>query len=361
MLWHASSMARERVDELAAASAGQRFQLCRRGSSWPSQPGPSEGLERGLWSADGYAHVRTQRADGTTPVRFEVFDAHPDEPVLRGSQHVAEVSLAPGGHLEVFDGDAERTDPPRATVEVPPGPLRVRVAWSGLVDGEGDSTKAIVVQLWPEEPHEPLLVRCWHLWELPPPQATSPGALHQIEGRERVRSKLAVLEHVGDLSPPYPPMPYGGPRSAAHAIYRDPNGSGWWVDGEDGRRMLRYVIERTARDLLDQVADPPKTPWTPRTQEPGMRTTEYGPNRRYTIRVRMVGERRPGWNVRPVHRNVDYRVVTPLSERRAIGLAIERFAREHPDGIWQEIDVIDIEEGFTWGHDDVVDHLTSPR
>lgn len=229
------------------------------------------------------------------------------------------------------------------------------------MEDEGASADAIVVQLWPEEPHEPALVRCWTPWELPPAQATSPGGLHQLEGRERVRSKLAVLEHVGDLSPPYPPMPYGESHSAAHAIYRDPNGPGWWVDGEDGRRMLRYVTEGTARELLGAVPEPPGTPRTPRTQEPGMRTTEYGPNRRYTIRVRMVGERRPSWILRPVHRNVDYRVITPLSERRAIGLAIERFAREHPDAIWQEIDVIDIEEGFTWGEGDLKDRLASPR
>lgn len=345
------------------ASAAQHFQLCRRGSPWPSHHRPSEGEERGLWAAGGHAHVRTQRASGITPVRIEVFGAHPAEPVLRGSQHAAEVSLSAGGHLGVFGGDADGSEAPSTTVEVPSGPLRLRVAWFGLVEGGDDdgSGEAIVLQLWPEEPHEPAIVRCWDPWDLPPPQATSPGGLHQIEGRERVLSKLAVLEHVADLPSPHPPMPYGGPHSAAHALYRDPNDRTWWVDGEDGRRMLRQVIERSALELLDPLPQARTIPWQPPTQQPGMRTTEFGPNRRFTIRMRVVGERLPGWNMRPVHRDVDYRVVTPLSERRAIGLAVERFGRHQPDAIWQEIEVIHTETGFTWHDDDLIDQLARPR
>lgn len=357
----------ERVVEVAVESRSGRFHLCRQGSAWAADQIASEGRERGLGAAVGFVFVRTVRTEGTTPLRIEVLDARPVEPVLHGAHHIAEVSLSSGGDLDVFDGPS--AGPPRATVPVPAGPLRLRAAWVGLdatrvheTDDDGTGDESLVLQLWPEDPHEPELVRCWEPWRLPPPRTTTPQVFRQIEGEERVRSRIAVLEHVADLPSPRPSMPGSGPGSMAHAIYRDPADGSWWVDGTDWRRTLRQIHATRAEALLDPTSEPiPIAPRPRPTQRDGERTTELGPNRRFTIRFHVVGDRIASWGGRSADRHVDCRVVTPLSERRAIGLALERLGAREPDAIWEDVDVVGIETDFTWGDDDLVDMLAISR
>lgn len=128
-------------------------------------------------------------------------------------------------------------------------------------------------------------------------------------------------------------------------------------------RDLRREAGRSdeAEDLSRRIDAALGGPRPRPTQRSGVRTTEFGPNRRVTVRIEVIGERSGNSRLRPVHRDVDYRVVTPLSEQRAIGLAIGRFERDEPDSVWQEIEIVQVESDFTWGDDELIDRYASPR
>ncbi len=128
-------------------------------------------------------------------------------------------------------------------------------------------------------------------------------------------------------------------------------------------RDLRREAGRSdeADDLSRRIVAALGGPMPRPTQRGGRSTTEYGPNRRVTVRIKVIGERSGNSRLRPIARDVDYRVVTPLSEQRAIGLAIGRLERDEPDSVWQEIEIVQVESDFTWGESDLIDSHASPR
>ena len=108
-----------------------QFYARRADAAWVSDPAPDAGYEAHLWSNGGFVTIGTARKFGTTEVGVEVWDTAPDQPDEQW-QHVAEVSLEPGGSLEVFGwGD----DDPAVVVPIHEGWVRLRVLWAGLVGG----------------------------------------------------------------------------------------------------------------------------------------------------------------------------------------------------------------------------------
>jgi len=230
-----------------------QFYARRAGAPWASADVPSEGYERALWSDGAFVYIGTYRRYGTTSVEVSTLTGPPIDDADPAWQHVAEVSLDPGGDLEIFSWGA---DVPVATVPIEAGPVRLRVLWRGLVGGrfegmddDGESDEGLGLLIWPEPPREAAVLRWWEHWHLPPPSSTAPDGRRQIEGLEDVVERLPALELVVPLGHPSPPMPGGGPGSSVHALLRDPADGSWWVDGYDVRRTLREIAEPVARSL----------------------------------------------------------------------------------------------------------------
>jgi hypothetical protein len=118
------------------------------------------------------------RTDGPVPVRLEVLAEAPAEADLPPEwQHVAECSLDPKGQLAMVGWES---DEPTATVSVEPGPQRVRVAWTGLVEGlvagvdaEGHSDEAVHIQVWPAPMAPTVVVRWWEGRTMRPPEGVA--------------------------------------------------------------------------------------------------------------------------------------------------------------------------------------------
>ncbi|HET8526681.1 MAG TPA: hypothetical protein VFM81_08600, partial [Actinomycetota bacterium] len=132
-----------------------QFYARRANAEWASDKVPSPGYEEHLWSNGGFVTIGSARKFGTAAVAVEVWDTLPDQPDEQW-QHVAEVSLEPGGSLEVFSwGD----DNPAAVVPIDEGWVRLRVLWVGLVAGryegmdeDGNSEEHLMFQLWGAPP-----------------------------------------------------------------------------------------------------------------------------------------------------------------------------------------------------------------
>ncbi|MBX3314505.1 MAG: hypothetical protein KF906_09315 [Actinobacteria bacterium] len=241
------------IDAIVDVDYGQ-FYAMRSGSSWASDRVPSQGYEDYLWSDGAFVYIGTTRRYGKTNVRIEMEHEAPEGEPSRDWHHVAEVSLDPGGDLEVYSwGD----DSPAATVPLDGSAIRLRVCWRGLVSGrfegldeEGKSDEELLIQLWPAEPADSRVTRWWDERLLPAPTDRSPDGRRQFEGLERVMEQLSQMTIVGNLSSPYPPMPGGGEHSTTNSVHTDPSEGSWWVDGYDVRRTLREVSEEEARHLL---------------------------------------------------------------------------------------------------------------
>lgn len=97
-------------------------------------------------------------------------------------------------------------------------------------------------------------------------------------------------------------------------------------------------------------------------QEAGKWTTPYGPNVRYTVRLHVVGEgKSETGSVRAVDRYVDYRVVTPLGELKAVATAAVHFTELEPDSIYAEVEITKVEHDFTIEPDDYRDRESFAR
>jgi hypothetical protein len=232
-----------------------QFYLCRAGAAWASDAVPSDGYERSLWSNGSFVYVGTDRKWGSTPLRIDVLDRAPASLPDGRWQHVAEISLDPGGDLEVYDWPG---DVPTVVVPLDPGPVRARLHWTGLVpnrfegmDADGNSDEALRMQVWPAPTAEPTVLRWWEQWVLPAPTNRSPDGRRQTEGLEAVIERLPVVEVVARMPHPYPAMPGGGEHSTVHAVMTDPVDGSWWVDGYDVRRTLREVTPAEAEALID--------------------------------------------------------------------------------------------------------------
>jgi hypothetical protein len=153
-----------------------QFYACREGAEWASGETPDAGYEEHLWSNGDFVYIGTARKYGTTAVVIEVWDTLPDQPDEHW-QHVAEVSLEPGGPFEVFSWGDET---PAVVVHIDEGWVRLRVLWAGLVagrydgmDDDGTSDEHLVLQLWGAPPSPPTVLRWWSGWVLPSPSPVS--------------------------------------------------------------------------------------------------------------------------------------------------------------------------------------------
>ena len=234
-----------------------QFYARRADAGWASDQTTSMGFEAHLWSNGQFVTVRTARKFGTTAVAVEVWDAPPDPPDEHW-QHVAEVSLEPGGPLEVFGWD---DDTPAVIVPIDEGWVRLRVLWAGLVAGrfegmdeDGNSEEHLMFQVWGAPRSPSAVIRWWSRWVLPPPSAVSPDGRRQVEGLEAVLGRLSKLRTLTDpMTFRHPgPMPGGGQNSFVHAVLFDPVSETWWVDGSDIRRTLREVTQEEAQELMSR-------------------------------------------------------------------------------------------------------------
>ncbi len=97
-------------------------------------------------------------------------------------------------------------------------------------------------------------------------------------------------------------------------------------------------------------------------QRAGQPTTEFGPNVRYTVQLRVVGEdRRDTGSVRGADRLVEVRVVTPLGQSRAVALAALHFAASEPRSVFREVDVIEVDHDFVTEDTDCRDRYSLGR
>jgi len=238
-----------------------QFYARRAHAEWASAQTPSAGYEAHLWSNGEFVTIGTARKFGTTAVAVEVWDTPPDQPDERW-QHVAEVSLEPGGPLEIFSWGDET---PAVVVPIDEGWVRLRVLWAGLVAGRyegmddgGTSEEHLMLQVWGTPPAPPVVVRWWSGWVLPPPSRMSRDGRRQVEGLEAVLDRLSTLRTMTDpvTFRHSGPMPGGGKNSSVHAVLFDPGSETWWVDGTDIRRTLREVTQEEAEQLMSGDAAP---------------------------------------------------------------------------------------------------------
>lgn len=118
------------VIELVVEPDFGQFYLCRSGAQWASDAVTSEGCVRSLWSNGSFVYVGTDRKFGSTPLRIELLDGSPAGPPDSSCQHIAEISLDPGGKLEVYDWNGGT---PNVVVAIDPGSVRLRMHWTGLI------------------------------------------------------------------------------------------------------------------------------------------------------------------------------------------------------------------------------------
>jgi hypothetical protein len=238
-----------------------QFYAWRAGAEWASGQTPSAGYEAHLWSNGGFVTIGTDRKFGTTAVAVEVWDTPPDQPDEHW-QHVAEVSLEPGGPLEILSWGDET---PAVVAPIDDGWARLRVLWAGLVAGrfggmdeDGNSEEHLKFQVWAAPPSQSAVVRWWSEWVLPPPSDLSPDGRRQIEGLEAVLDRLSRLRTLTDrMTFRHPgPIPGGRQTSSVYAVLFDPVSETWWVDGSDIRRTLREVTQEEAQQLMSREAAP---------------------------------------------------------------------------------------------------------
>ncbi|MBA4608785.1 hypothetical protein H1W00_09900 [Aeromicrobium sp. Marseille-Q0843] len=146
-----------------------QFYAVREDADWPlSVLGDHETYRNHLWTDGGFVVISTARKFGTTPVSLEVLADEPDPPSEHW-QHVAEVSLVGDGPLEILSWPGDHG--PRSKHEIPPGPVRLRVHWAGLVpdqregvDEHGNSDEHLSLVVW-SAPVAPFAVlRDWGSW-----------------------------------------------------------------------------------------------------------------------------------------------------------------------------------------------------
>lgn len=144
-----------------------QFYARRSGAAWASDMVTEEGYAAHLWTDGQFIYVGTRRKFGPTPIEVTVSRTRPEAPD-DSWQHVVEVSLTPGGPLEVFSWGDDR---PLLTTPLPSGDVRMRVSWKGLVAGRfegldenGESEERLALGLWAGPIEAPKIVREWRGW-----------------------------------------------------------------------------------------------------------------------------------------------------------------------------------------------------
>lgn len=115
-----------------------------------------------IWSDDELVGIGFERGDEVT-----IFAGASDEPAAEW-QHVAEVSLEPGGDLEILNWP----DGLVTVVAIDPAHVRLRVSWGGVptdhfegMDADGHSDEHLYMQLWPSPDAPPTVIRWWPPWK----------------------------------------------------------------------------------------------------------------------------------------------------------------------------------------------------
>ena len=132
----------------------RQFYIRRGDEPWASDAVSDEGYARGVEAVGGFVYVGTTMFGNPTTVVVEVGDSPPSE--VTDADRCAEVTVEGDGQLAVFSWGE---DDPVGVVEVPPGPLRLRVAWAGSsaaaahpdadIGGDSLSDESIHIQVWP--------------------------------------------------------------------------------------------------------------------------------------------------------------------------------------------------------------------
>jgi len=144
----------------------RQFYLRRGDAPWASDQVSNETYEVGVEAIGGFVVVGTEMYGSPTEVVVEADDEEP--PVPEHVDRSVEVSIAGNGPLAVLSwGD----DDPVGIVELPAGPIRMRVNWRGLTDtlthpdydlgGDDPSPETVLLQLWPGADHPRLVQRGW--------------------------------------------------------------------------------------------------------------------------------------------------------------------------------------------------------
>lgn len=229
-----------------------QFYLNDTAGSWDEDQLTDADFEAHLASYGGFVYVGTGRQWGSMPLRLEVHDAEPSHAVE--AQHVAEVSVVTGGSLGVYSWGENH---PECVVELPPGPVRLRALWAGLLgdadqDDDYEDVDRMVLQLWPAPESPRRVLRCWREWALPEPAPRSADGRRQVEGLEEVLARLDELQRLPLAFPNDNSVPFPGEPSSPFlvSVYADLRDGSWWADGYGTRRTLREITEDEVKELM---------------------------------------------------------------------------------------------------------------
>lgn len=204
--------------------------------------------ERRCASSGGAAIVYTLKQHGPTAVLAR---SVPQPRPLDGADHIAELSLVvPSGRL-AFSG--WETSEVSGTLDVPTGPVRVRIAWIGLereTETENDAVEEFRVDVFPGPKGPVETILCWPTWAPPEPASSRVNGLRLLAG-PRAEEARASMEWIPLLFwPPYPTLPDGYVTS----MYRDARDDSQWAHGTGGggHAALLELTPEEAHDLASQ-------------------------------------------------------------------------------------------------------------
>jgi hypothetical protein len=183
--------------------------------------------ERRCASSGGAAIVYTLKQFGETAVEARSV-AGPSP--LDGADHVAEFSLVvPSGRLALSGWE---TSVVSGTLDVPAGPVRVRVSWFGLArsrESEDDADEYFEIDVFPGPSAPVETVRCWPTWAPPEAESTRSNGMRRYVGPRAAEARES-MEWVPLLFwSPYPSLPDG--TGGVTSMWRDPRDDSRWVHG----------------------------------------------------------------------------------------------------------------------------------
>jgi hypothetical protein len=207
-------------------------------------------LEERCRAVDVGVIVLTWNQHGPLPVRVEATDGlPPPEAGFGEAEYVVEVSgQVASGRMRIAQSWELET---ASTIEVSTGPLRFRVAWSGLGDAVAyPPTEEIDVTVAPGAPAPVAILRSWPGWQPPSHERTLPDGRRVLSGPRAVERR-ATLKPVDRLFwDPYPRIDGGYVTS----LWEDPKTDTRWASGNvvpGGHGLLRELNTDEASDLFE--------------------------------------------------------------------------------------------------------------
>ena len=136
----------------------RQFYLRRGDAEWASDRVSDAGYASGAEAIGGFVYVGTAMYGSPTRVTIDVTQQPPAVP--SSAERSVDVLLGGAGGLAVLSwGD----DDPVTVVDVPAGPLNLRVSWTGSdaasqhpdaeVGGDSLSPESVDIQVWASDPH----------------------------------------------------------------------------------------------------------------------------------------------------------------------------------------------------------------